>query len=47
MGRRLRGVVKATIVRGYHVFQQNEPFEQPMGMLLDDPRSNEIVKLKQ
>lgn len=39
MGKTLRGVVKATIVRGHQVYQQNEHFEQPIGILLDEHRT--------
>lgn len=35
MGRRLRGLVHATIVRGLHVFQDGENFQQPMGKLIE------------
>lgn len=31
MGRKLRGVVHSTIVRGFHVYQQYESFGQPLG----------------
>lgn len=34
MGKRLKGVVKATVVRGYHVFQDGEEFGQPMGNII-------------
>lgn len=34
MGKRLKGLVHATIVRGLHVFQDGEDFQQPMGELI-------------
>lgn len=35
MGRRLKGLVHATIVRGLHVFQDGESFQKPMGKLIE------------
>lgn len=35
MGRKLKGLVHATIVRGLHVFQDGENFHQPMGELIE------------
>lgn len=35
MGRRLKGLVHATIVRGLHVFQDGENFQRPMGELIE------------
>lgn len=35
MGRTLKGLVHATIVRGLHVFQDGENFQQPMGELIE------------
>ncbi|XP_037028604.1 allantoinase [Bradysia coprophila] len=37
MGRKLNGLVHATIVRGSHVFQDGENFRQPMGNLIERP----------
>lgn len=35
MGRKLNGLVHATIVRGLQVFQDGENFRQPMGSLIE------------
>ncbi|XP_020797913.1 uncharacterized protein LOC110176043 [Drosophila serrata] len=43
-GRRLRGVVHATVVRGLHVYQQFEGFGQPLGKVLLRKSSRKLVK---
>ncbi|XP_022233725.1 allantoinase [Drosophila obscura] len=43
-GRRLRGVVHATVVRGLHVYQQFEGFGQPLGKVLLRKSSRKVVK---
>ncbi|KAH8323854.1 hypothetical protein KR067_006886 [Drosophila pandora] len=43
-GRRLRGVVHATVVRGLHVYQQFEGFGQPLGKVLLRKTSRKLVK---
>lgn len=45
MGRRLKGLVHATIVRGVHVFQDGERFQQPMGELIKKNVGKKVVKL--
>lgn len=34
MGKKLRGLVHSTFVRGHHVFQDTEGFDEPIGELL-------------
>ncbi|XP_017002412.2 allantoinase [Drosophila takahashii] len=43
-GRRLRGVVHATVVRGLHVYQQFEGFGQPLGKVLLRRSGRKLVK---
>ncbi|BFG00077.1 allantoinase [Drosophila madeirensis] len=43
-GRRLRGVVHATVVRGLHVYQMFEGFGQPLGKVLLRKSSRKVVK---
>jgi len=43
MGRKLKGLVHATIVRGLHVFQDGENFQQPMGELIKKMNSEDIL----
>lgn len=49
MGRKLKGLVHATIVRGCHVFQDGENFQQPMGKLIKKnvPSKKMIIKYKE
>ncbi|XP_017041922.1 allantoinase [Drosophila ficusphila] len=43
-GRRLRGVVHATVVRGLHVYQQFEGFGQPLGKVVLRRSGRKLVK---
>lgn len=43
MGRKLKGLVHATIVRGLHVFQDGEKFQQPMGELIEKNGRKKLV----
>ncbi len=49
MGRRLKGLVHATIVRGLHVFQDGENFQKPMGELIEKnvPGRKRAVKFEE
>ncbi|XP_075159253.1 allantoinase [Haematobia irritans] len=44
MNQRLRGVVHATVVRGLHVYQDNEGFGQPLGKIVLRKNVKKIVK---
>lgn len=44
MDQRLRGKVHATVVRGLHVYQENEGFGQPLGKIVLRKNVKKVVK---